>query len=75
MKARIFDGKIIEILTPIDGFSIEDCFHPSVLAQCFNVAATAQVGDDYVPLPVQLFDPNASTEPPTPTPLDVPPSN
>lgn len=50
MKAKIVNGKIAEILVPVDGFSLEDCFHPSVLAQCVDVADDAQVDDDYVPL-------------------------
>ncbi len=48
MKARLFDGKIVEILNPVAGFSIEECFHSSILSQCVDVADDAQVGDDYV---------------------------
>jgi hypothetical protein len=48
MKARIVDGKIAEILVPVANFSIEECFHSSVLAQCADVSEDAQVGDDYV---------------------------
>lgn len=48
MKARILDGKVIEILNPIAGFSIEECFHSSILSQCVDVPDDAQVGDDYV---------------------------
>lgn len=44
MKAKIVNGKIAEILAPVDGFSVEDCFHPSVLVQCIDVADDAQVG-------------------------------
>ncbi len=38
MKARIINGIVGEILTPIDGFSIEDCFHPQLIAMCIDVA-------------------------------------
>lgn len=44
MKARIIDGKIAEILVPVDGFSVEECFHSSVLAQCVDVADDVQAG-------------------------------
>jgi hypothetical protein len=44
MKAQIINGKIAEILVPVAGFSLEECFHPSVLAQCTDVADEAQVG-------------------------------
>jgi hypothetical protein len=46
--ARIVDGKIAEILNPIPGFTLSECFHPDVLSQCQQVADEAQVGDDYV---------------------------
>lgn len=44
MKARIINGIVGEILTPIDGFSIEDCFHPQLIAMCVDVADEVQVG-------------------------------
>lgn len=44
MKARILNGVVGEILMPIDGFAIEDCFHPQVLAMCVDVADEVQVG-------------------------------
>lgn len=44
MKARIIDGKIGEILVPIQGFELEDCFHPQLIAMCVDVADDAQVG-------------------------------
>lgn len=54
MKARIIDGKIAEILVPVAGFSVEECFHSSILAQCVDVADEAQVDDVYIPpTPVQ----------------------
>ena len=44
MKARIVNGTVVEILTPISGFSIEQCFHPSILAQCVDLEHGMQVG-------------------------------
>ena len=44
MKARIINGKIAEILVPVSGFSVEECFHSSILEQCTDVADEAQVG-------------------------------
>lgn len=44
MKAKIVNGKIAEILVPVDGFSVEDCFHSSVIGQCVDVVDDAQIG-------------------------------
>lgn len=44
MKARLNGNKVIEILTPISGFAIEDCFHPLILVNCCDVADDVQVG-------------------------------
>jgi hypothetical protein len=44
MKARIVNDTVVEILTPISGFSIEQCFHPSILAQCVDLEHGMQVG-------------------------------
>lgn len=55
--ARIVNGKIAEILNPIPGFTLSECFHPDILSQCKQVADEAQVGDDYVALvetPVEI---------------------
>ena len=41
--ARISDGVVIEVLKPIDGFSVADCFHPDILADC------VPCGDDVQP--------------------------
>jgi len=68
MKARIFDGKIVELLIPVAGFSVEECFHSSILAQCVDVADDAQVDDVYVPpTPIQtsVATPTETPEEPT----------
>lgn len=60
--ARIVEGKIAEILNPIPGFTLSECFHPDILSQCKQVADEAQVGDDYV----------APVETPIETPVETP---
>jgi len=47
--ARINEGKIAEILLPIPGFTLDQCFHPSILAGTVQVPDAAQVGDNYDP--------------------------
>lgn len=49
MKARIHNGVVVEILVPIPGFTIEDCFHPSILDLCVDVG-DLKVGDVYPPV-------------------------
>lgn len=44
MKARIVNDTVVEILTAVPGYLIEDCFHPNILAQCVDVADEVQVG-------------------------------
>lgn len=48
MKARIQNGVVVEILEALPGFALEDCFHPSILAQCVD-AENLKVGDAYSP--------------------------
>ena len=50
MKARIQNGVVVEILTPISGFTIEQCFHPEILAQCVDLFEGIKVGDVYPPI-------------------------
>jgi hypothetical protein len=49
MKARIQNNTVVEILAPIAGFTIDQCFHPDLLAQCVDVTEGMQVGDVYTP--------------------------
>ena len=44
MRARIKDNVVIEILRPVGGFAIEDCFHPDVLAGSVPCDANTQIG-------------------------------
>lgn len=42
--ARIENNIIMEVLTPMAGFSVEQCFHPSLIAACEQVDDLAQYG-------------------------------
>jgi hypothetical protein len=44
MKARIVNNTVVEILTSVNGHSIEQCFHPDILAMCIDVTDGMQVG-------------------------------
>lgn len=44
MYARVHNKVVFEILKPVDGFAIEDCFHPQVLAACTAVSDEVQIG-------------------------------
>ena len=42
--ARITDGIVGDVIVPIDGFRIEECFHPDVLAMYVAVDGDVQPG-------------------------------
>ena len=42
--ARINDGTVVEVLKPIDGFDISDCFHTDILADCVPCGDDVQPG-------------------------------
>lgn len=44
MLAKVQNNVVIEIFRPVDGFAIEDCFHPQVLSACTAVSDEVQVG-------------------------------
>jgi len=44
MKLRVYNDVVIEILKPIPGFTIEQSFHPDLLAACFDWDGQAEVG-------------------------------
>jgi len=46
--ARIVDGIVFEILIPAEGFSLAQCYHPAIIADCVFVDDSVQVGDAYV---------------------------
>ena len=41
---RIVDNAVAEIVTPIDGFMIEDCFAPAIVATLCPIADDVQAG-------------------------------
>ena len=41
---RIVDNTVAEIVTPIDGFMIEDCFAPAIVATLCLIADDVQAG-------------------------------
>jgi hypothetical protein len=42
--ARIVENVVVEIVTPVPGFAISQCFHPDIVAQIETVADDVQVG-------------------------------
>jgi hypothetical protein len=42
--ARIIDGIVGDVIVPLDGFRIEECFHPDLLAQYVAVNGDVQPG-------------------------------
>lgn len=42
--ARIQNDMVVEILQPVPGFTVEQCFHPSLIAMCEMVGDNVQVG-------------------------------
>ena len=37
--AHIRDGEVVEIVEPMEGFAIEDCYHPDVAEQLVELSA------------------------------------
>jgi hypothetical protein len=68
--ARITDGVVGDVIVPIDGFSIEECFHPDVLAQYINVADDVQPG--WIVTEDGIVDPNAPEPEPEPEVEEAP---
>jgi hypothetical protein len=61
--ARIQNNKVVEILVPVAGFTIDQCFHPEILAAC------EQIEDDVQPTWVKQEDGSfAAPVEPEPTP-------
>ena len=52
MKARIQDGYVVEILAPIPGFTIDQCFHADLLDKCVDVG-DLKVGDPWPPVAIE----------------------
>jgi hypothetical protein len=47
--ARITDSIVVEFLVAPSGFSLNQCFHPDILAHCVEMPDSAQIGDTYTP--------------------------
>jgi hypothetical protein len=45
--ARVHDGKVMEICVPIDGFTIEQCFHVSLVDTMVPCTDEVQQGWTY----------------------------
>ena len=67
MKARIQNGFVVEILTPIASFTIDQCFHPDIIAQCVDVTEGMKVGDVYPAVVEEVV-----VEAPVETPVETP---
>lgn len=50
MRVRIKDGIVIEILQPISGFALEDCFHPDLLLNTVEVDSDVTIGSPWPPI-------------------------
>jgi hypothetical protein len=42
--ARIQNNTVAEILVPVEGFTLDQCFHPSIINQCQEVEDEVQAG-------------------------------
>lgn len=76
MYARVHNKVVSEILKPVEGFAIEDCFHYQVLAECIVVADDVQAGwvqqeDGSFAAPV-VTPAETPTEAPSTTPVVAP---
>jgi hypothetical protein len=49
MRVRIQNGIIVEILQPISGFAIEDCFHPDLLLNTVDTTSDVVIGSPWPP--------------------------
>ena len=45
--AKIENNKVIEILTPVEGFTVQQCFHADVLKNAKFAPAEVQAGWSY----------------------------
>jgi hypothetical protein len=46
--ARIFKGQVAEVFTPPSGFTLQECFHPDVVAQFVAAPDDVATGWSYV---------------------------
>lgn len=48
--ARILEGKVVEFLEPVPGFSLDQCFTSDIIASCAAVPDETLLGDDWPPV-------------------------
>ena len=48
MYARIHNNEVVEIVSPVAGFTIEECFHPDLHSQFVACGSAVKVGWTYV---------------------------
>ena len=41
--ARIIDGKVLELITPPEGYDISDCYHADIVKTCERIFADQDV--------------------------------
>lgn len=66
--ARIVDGVVGDVIVPVEGFTLEQCFHRDLLAQYVNVVEDAEPGwaeaDAVIPEPEPAPEPAPEPEVP-----------
>lgn len=71
--ARIIDGVVADVIVPVEGFTLNQCFHRDLLAQYVHVVEDAEPGwaeaDALIPEPEP--EPEAPVEE---APTDTPPA-
>lgn len=77
--ARIIDGVISDVIVPLGNFTIEECFHPDLLAQYIAVDGDVQPGwiitEDGIVAPEPEPEPEPEEEVPAEeVPADTPPT-
>lgn len=74
--ARVLNDKVIETFVPISGFSIDQCFVPSIAMQFIPVDDSVEVGDDYTPPAIIVEEPveeeSVTEEPAAEEPIEEP---
>lgn len=60
--ARIIDGVVSDFIAPLEGFTIEQCFHPDILSMYIPVDDEVQAG--WIVTEDGIVDPNPPEEVP-----------
>jgi hypothetical protein len=47
MRVRLFNQTVVEILNAVPGFSVEQCFHPDIIAASVDAPDEVQPGWTY----------------------------